>query len=45
MVTTRAAPSVRLAERLLDLAEQVRRLDPPTHRDPERFHLVKSELV
>ena len=35
----------RLSGRLLDLADQVRRLDPPSHRDPERFHLEKSELA
>lgn len=35
----------RLAERILDLAEQVRRLHPPGHRDPERFWLAKSELA
>jgi hypothetical protein len=35
----------RLSGRLLDLAEQVRRLDPPDRRDPEAFHMAKSELA
>ena len=35
----------RLAGRLLDLAEQVRRLDPPDRRNPENFHIAKSELA
>lgn len=35
----------RLSGRLLDLAEQVRRLDPPGRRDPEAFHEAKSELA
>jgi hypothetical protein len=48
--TTLARPPVegvagRLSDRLLDLARQVRRLDPPDHRDPHRFHLEKSELA
>jgi hypothetical protein len=34
----------RLSDRLLDLAAQLRRLDPPSHREPERFHIAKSEL-
>lgn len=35
----------RLSGRLLDLAEQVRRLDPPGRRDPERFWRDKTELA
>jgi hypothetical protein len=35
----------RLSGRLLDLADQVRRLDPPDRRDPEAFHVAKSELA
>ena len=35
----------RLAGRLLDLAEQVRRLDPPGRIDPERFWVDKSEIA
>ena len=32
-------------ERLLDLAERLRRLPPPDRRDPERFHLERSDLA
>jgi hypothetical protein len=35
----------RLAGRLADLAEQVRRLDPPARRDPEKFWRGKSDLA
>jgi hypothetical protein len=35
----------RLSGRLLDLAEQVRRLAPPGRHDPERFWEAKSELA
>jgi hypothetical protein len=35
----------RLSERLLDLAGQVRRLDPPGRIDLERFWIPKSELA
>ena len=35
----------RLSGRLLDLADQVRRLDPPGRRDPEQFWIAKSELA
>jgi hypothetical protein len=35
----------RLSGRLLDLAEQVRRLDPPGRTDPERFWRDKTELA
>jgi len=35
----------RIAGRLFDLADAVRRLAPPEHRDPERFHIEKSELA
>jgi hypothetical protein len=35
----------RLSGRLLDLADQVRRLDPPDRRDPEAFHIAKSDLA
>ena len=31
--------------RLLDLAERVRRLPPPDRRDPERFHVARSDLA
>lgn len=37
--------AARLSERLLDLAGQVRRLDPPGRHDPERFFIAKSELA
>jgi hypothetical protein len=30
---------------LVDLAERVRRLAPPSHRDPERFWVEKDELA
>jgi hypothetical protein len=30
---------------LLDLADRVRRLPPPGHRDPEAFHIAKSDLA
>ena len=35
----------RLSGRLLDLAEQVRRLDPPERHDPEQFWCDKTELA
>jgi len=35
----------RLSGRLLDLAEQVRRLDPPGRHDPEQFWVDKSEIA
>jgi hypothetical protein len=35
----------RLSGRLLDLAEQVRRLDPPGPHDPEQFWRDKTELA
>jgi hypothetical protein len=35
----------RLSGRLLDLAEQVRRLDPPGRHDPEQFWRDKTELA
>ena len=35
----------RLSGRLLDLAEQVRRLDPPARHDPDRFQEAKTELA
>jgi hypothetical protein len=35
----------RLAGRLLDLAEQARRLDPPERQDPDRFREAKAELA
>jgi hypothetical protein len=28
----------------MDLAEAVRRLDPPNHRDIERFHINRPEI-
>jgi hypothetical protein len=31
--------------RIFDLAEAVRRLSPPDRRDPERFHIEKSDLA
>ncbi len=40
-----AAVGERLAGRLFDLAEQVRRLDPPGCCDPEAFGRDKSELA
>jgi len=36
-----ASPAARLSE----IADQVRRLGPPDHRDPERWHVDKSEIV
>jgi hypothetical protein len=33
----------RLSDRLSDLAHRVRRL-APSHRDPERYHVEKSEI-
>jgi hypothetical protein len=35
----------RLSGRLLDLADQVRRLDPPGRHDPERFWRDKTEIA
>ena len=35
----------RLSSRLLDLADQVRRLDPPAQQDPERFREAKTEIA
>ncbi len=32
-------------ERLLDLADRLRRLPPPDHRDPERFHVARDDLA
>jgi hypothetical protein len=40
-----AGIAARLSGRLLDLADQVRRLDPPGRIDPERFWRDKSELA
>ncbi len=40
----RPAPSG-IAGRLFDLADAVRRLQPPDRRDPERFHIAKSDLA
>jgi hypothetical protein len=34
-----------LSVRLLDLADQVRRLNPPGRHDPERFWEAKTELA
>lgn len=42
---TDAGIAGRLSGRLLDLAEQVRRLDPPGRHDPEQFWRDKSELA
>lgn len=33
------------AYELRELAERVRRLSPPGHRDPERFFMERSELA
>ena len=35
----------RLSGRLFEIADQVRRLDPPGRRDPEQFWRDKSELA
>ena len=35
----------RIADRLRDLAADVRRLAPPDHRDPEAFHIAKSGIA
>ncbi len=32
-------------ERLLDLADRLRRLPPPDRRDPERFHIARDDLA
>ncbi len=34
-----------LGARLRDLADRIRRLPPPNHRDPEAFHVARSELA
>ena len=34
-----------IAGRLFDLADAVRRLPPPDRRDPERFHVAKSDIA
>jgi hypothetical protein len=31
--------------RVLDLADRARRLPAPSHRDPEAFHIARSELA
>jgi len=41
----RPAAGTGLATRLLALADRVRRLPPPSHRDPEAFHVARSELA
>jgi len=41
----RLPPAAGIVGRLLDLADKVRRLPPPDRRDPERFHLAKSDLA
>lgn len=38
-------PLATLAGRLAEIAEAVRRLPPPDRRDPEAFHLARSELA
>jgi hypothetical protein len=35
----------RLSGQLLDLADRVRRLDPPGRHDPEAFWVAKSDLA
>jgi hypothetical protein len=40
---TTTSPS--LAQRLRDLAAEAARLPPPDRRDPERFHIARSELA
>ena len=37
--------SLPLAARLADLADRVRRLPPPSRRDPEAFHVARSDLA
>jgi len=32
-------------ERLLDLADRLRRLPPPDRRDPEKFHIERDDLA
>ena len=34
-----------LASRLLALADLARRLPPPDHRHPERFHIARDDLA
>jgi hypothetical protein len=41
----RQIPAGGIAGRLFDLADRVRRLPPPGHRDPEAFHIAKSDLA
>ena len=45
ITTTSPTRTVTLAARLLTLAEAARRLPPPDRRDPEAFHLARSELA
>jgi hypothetical protein len=45
MLPNRNATPNGLAGRLLELADAVRRLPPPGHRDPEAFHIAKSEIA
>lgn len=33
------------ADRLRDLARQAAHLPPPSHRDPEAFHVKRAELA
>ena len=40
----REPPPSGIAARLLALADAARRLPPPDHRQPERFHEAKSDL-
>lgn len=37
-------PVIPVTEQMADLADRVARL-APAHRDPERFHIDKSEIV
>jgi hypothetical protein len=45
MRTPDTSVGARLSGRLLDLADQVRRLDPPGRHDPEQFWVAKTELA
>ena len=41
----RDPPRSGIAGRLLALADAARRLPPPDHRQPERFHEAKDDLA
>jgi len=45
VISPQAAPGAHPKQALLDLAEAVRRLPPPSRLDPERFFLEHDEVA